>query len=293
MEMRLLVLLALAPLLTRCARLEHVPDGTGLVGGPPDRPLQQLLPLKMWANPRRSQLRPRRKDLREDTLLNILGEDYQPGWMRWSRAAGSQEYPVEERAAVRALRDLVDGEESPPDLRLPAGLTSEARALVKAWLVRRATCPVRFVWADLGPYFWPRWLRRGECGVEPSGDEQDEDNMTTSRRGGVSGVLREDEDDEDEDAVDGAPRRANATSTLSCSWPPGMKCVPGLTRTLHILRWHCRLRKLSQATSFNAIWSAPPEKPPSKMDGRQKRSKYRCTWIKVPYSVPEDCVCSV
>ena len=131
---------------------------------------------------------------------------------------------------MRALRDLVDSEESPPDLRLPAGLAPEARALVKAWLVRRATCPVRFVWADLGPYFWPRWLRRGECGVEPSGDaedreDRDQDNMT------------EDEDDEDEGAAaGGAPRNV----THSCSWPPGMKCVPGLTRTLHILRWHCR-----------------------------------------------------
>ncbi|KAK3931818.1 Noggin-2, partial [Frankliniella fusca] len=283
----MVLLVLLVPLLAQAAQAAQLPDGTGLVGGPLalDRPLQQLLPLKMWANPRRSQLRPRRKDLHEDTLLNILGEDYQPGWMRWSRAAPGQEYPGGERAAVRALRDLVDGEESPPDLRLPAGLGAEARALVKAWLVRRATCPVRFVWADLGPYFWPRWLRRGECGVEPGADHRQDERVGGG--GGVSGVLREDELDEDEDEA-----RANATSAQSCSWPPGMKCVPGLTRTLHILRWHCRLRKHSQATSFNAIWAAPPEKPPSKMDGRQKRSKYRCTWIKVPYSVPEDCVCS-
>lgn len=156
-----------------------------------------------------------------------------------------QDFPAEERAAVRALRDLVDGDDPPPDLRLPAGLSAEARALVKAWLVRRAACPVRFVWADLGPYFWPRWLRRGECGVEPTGDEQDEENMTTGRltaRRTINGVLREDDDDDDDDDLGGGARR-NATGSMptqSCSWPPGMKCVPGLTRTLHILRWHCR-----------------------------------------------------
>lgn len=77
------------------ARLDTLPDGTGLVGGPlhldrQDRQDRPLLPLKMWANPRRSQLRPRRKDLHEDTLLGVLGNDYQPGWMRYSRSTGGQ-----------------------------------------------------------------------------------------------------------------------------------------------------------------------------------------------------------
>lgn len=100
-----------------------------------------------------------------------------------------------ERKTVRALRALLNNSTSgkADQLQLPEGLPPEYRELVKSWLVRRATCPIRFVWNDLGPYFWPRWLRRGEC-----------------------------------------------AENTTCSWPPGMQCVPGGARNLNVLRWHCR-----------------------------------------------------
>lgn len=64
------------------------PDSTGLVGGLLDgRP---LLALNLWANQRRAQLKPRRRDMHEASLLKLLGADYQPGWMRRSREGGSQ-----------------------------------------------------------------------------------------------------------------------------------------------------------------------------------------------------------
>ena len=56
------------------------PDSTGLVGTPPaDR---TLLPLKFWANPRKSPLKPRGKDLEVSTLLLLMGQDFDPRWMR-------------------------------------------------------------------------------------------------------------------------------------------------------------------------------------------------------------------
>ena len=68
---------------TRCKRRGAVyipPDSTGLVGTPPaDRP---LLPLKFWANPRKSPLKPRSKDLEESALLRLMGQDFDPRWMR-------------------------------------------------------------------------------------------------------------------------------------------------------------------------------------------------------------------
>lgn len=68
---------------TRCKQRGAVimpPDSTGLVGTPPaDRP---LLPLKFWANPRKSPLKPRSKDLEESTLLRLMGQDFDPRWMR-------------------------------------------------------------------------------------------------------------------------------------------------------------------------------------------------------------------
>jgi hypothetical protein len=43
-----------------------------------------LLPLKFWANPRQSALKPRKRDLHEPTLLGLLGHDYDHRWMRTS-----------------------------------------------------------------------------------------------------------------------------------------------------------------------------------------------------------------
>jgi hypothetical protein len=75
---------------------------------------------------------------------------------------------AEDRATVRALREMAGEELQLPDELVPPGY----RAAVIAWLVRRATCPIRYVWGDLGPYFWPRWLRRGEC-VHDAGKYRD------------------------------------------------------------------------------------------------------------------------
>jgi hypothetical protein len=81
----LLVLVLMLGRGTRCKRRGAVflpPDSTGLVGTPPaERP---LLPLKFWANPRKSPLKPRRKDLDEPTLLKLMGQDFDSRWMRRS-----------------------------------------------------------------------------------------------------------------------------------------------------------------------------------------------------------------
>jgi hypothetical protein len=69
---------------TRCKRRGGAvllpPDSTGLVGVPPAE--KPLLPLKFWANPRKSPLKPRRRDLDEPTLLRLMGQDFDSKWMR-------------------------------------------------------------------------------------------------------------------------------------------------------------------------------------------------------------------
>ena len=59
------------------------------------------------------------------------------------------------------------------------------------------------------------------------------------------------------------------STSKSCSWPRGMKCVQNEVQPLNILRWHCRRRKKS------------------------KRSRrHRCQWYKVPYPVTSSCKCA-
>ncbi|XP_039284201.1 noggin-1-like [Nilaparvata lugens] len=222
-------------------------DSTGLVGTSPALLLGSTqLPLQFWSNMRKSALKPRRRDLHEPTLKNILGHDYDALWMKSVRPMSPNESEDEgERKAVRQLRALVNASHEDSRLQLPAELPTEYRELVAGWLVSRATCPIHFTWDDLGPYFWPRFLRRGEC-------------------------------------------QANA----HCSWPPGMTCVPGGARNLHVLRLrkHYGHRKKNN----NQVWSTPAKNKAdsSNRARKKKRRKYRCFWIKVPYPVPEDCVCA-
>lgn len=42
-------------------------------------------------------------------------------------------------------------------------LPSDVAGSVRAWLVHSATCELHYQWVDLGPAFWPRWLRQTDC----------------------------------------------------------------------------------------------------------------------------------
>ncbi|KAL1128956.1 hypothetical protein AAG570_013490 [Ranatra chinensis] len=161
--------------------------------------------------------------------------------MRTSRPAKPPPVPTQQNNSSRVAIQLLEAELA----SLPVG--PEAAAI----LLERATCPLRFVWKDLGPDFWPRWLRTAYCPQPPPG-------------------------------------------TPSCSWPPGMACAPGPHRHLHVLRWHCRLRKNSKRKkNDNNVWGSA-EKRRSMMGEDQEGGggKYRCLWVKVPYPVAEDCICS-
>ncbi len=96
-------------------------------------------------------------------------------------------------------------------------------------------------WLDLGDLFWPRWVKKGHC--ESSLD-----------------IARQDDNSN-------ADNNSNNNS-FDCSWPRGMKCMAGKSKVLHILRWHCRLRRTNSG-----------------------KSKHKCRWYKVPYPVTESCMC--
>ncbi|XKL63260.1 hypothetical protein PGB90_005624 [Kerria lacca] len=225
-----------------------------LRGSPEGETSKIQVSFQVWANPGKSALKPRKQDLQEPNLMILLGGDYDHRWMRTNK-----DKPIinsiadeSERKTVRALRALVDNSTliRPEDqLQLPDALPLQYQELVKNWLVKRATCPIRFTWGDLGPYFWPRYIKKGEC-------------------------IR----------------------NMTCSWPPGMSCIPGAAKILQILRWHCRNRKKKgikrgrkEKNHDNNVTSIDGKENERKTGRRKKRKEYECFWIKVPFPVPEDC----
>ncbi|KPP64088.1 hypothetical protein Z043_117601 [Scleropages formosus] len=128
---------------------------------------------------------PKPKHLRPARLLRILGPSFDPFWMsieRPAEAAGvSGSEGAEEQFATEGLAagkdfdfsaspELTEGaaryqrklEKEAEDVDLSV-LPRDVAAAVRAWLVRSATCALRYKWVDLGPVFWPRWLRHTDC----------------------------------------------------------------------------------------------------------------------------------
>lgn len=64
------------------------------------------------------------------------------------------------REAAANHRQKLEKEAADLDL---SSLPSHVVSSVRDWLVRSATCRLSYQWVDLGPAFWPRWLRQTDC----------------------------------------------------------------------------------------------------------------------------------
>lgn len=69
------------------------PDNTGLVGVTPetDNPLTAF---KFWPITSKSPVKPRKKDLHEATLMHLMGQDFDPRWMRQRASQAQMPLPV-------------------------------------------------------------------------------------------------------------------------------------------------------------------------------------------------------
>lgn len=230
-----MLLLSLLPSLALVTAQGHSPE---LLLVPKDTLAPVTVPVKIWASTRQAVLRPTTRDLRKDALFSLMGSHFDQDWMSVDKPTGPpKDLGNMNRSSVRNLRKMTD--EFP------------LRDSLKEWLISQATCPVKYIWKDLGEEFWPRYLRAAECLDHPIG---------------------------------------------TCSWPPGMRCLPAPPRHLHVLRWHCRLRKNSKkskkSSPENNVLILPIEPSPLEPKGnKKKRKRYRCMWIKVPYPIAEDCIC--
>ncbi|XP_053114603.1 noggin-like [Hemicordylus capensis] len=121
---------------------------------------------------------PKPKRLRAPRLMKLLGSSYDPFWMSLEdpqgrnttlEELGTLNWDLSERSARFRKKLLLEAE----GLDLPQLLSSEdglphnlSQALthrLHQWLVDRATCHLTSSWVDLGPIFWPRWVRHTNC----------------------------------------------------------------------------------------------------------------------------------
>ncbi|XP_001629044.2 noggin [Nematostella vectensis] len=76
------------------------------------------------------------------------------------------------KAKRRALRELIrNGTHNMADFS--GTLSREMERFMMGWLLQRENCPVVYSWRDMGPHFWPRFVKRAtckskQCSIDPS-----------------------------------------------------------------------------------------------------------------------------
>ncbi|XP_077380873.1 noggin-like [Festucalex cinctus] len=154
---------------------------------------QPLRPYTLLASAEDFTYMPKPRHYRPARLRRILGSSFDPFWMSIDQPSeGSAVCTDIGNCDTAARGDSIPVEvnftASPEDFNLSASAmlrkarTNQKRELateaadvdlgslppdvansVRAWLVHSATCGLRSQWVDLGPAFWPRWLRQTDC----------------------------------------------------------------------------------------------------------------------------------
>uniref|UniRef100_A0A4W6F5R4 Noggin n=1 Tax=Lates calcarifer TaxID=8187 RepID=A0A4W6F5R4_LATCA len=119
---------------------------------------QPIRPYTLLTNTEDYHYMPKPRHRRPSRLLRLLGSSFDPFWM-------SIEQPSEASGSDGDGRPFLHGDTLP---REAAGLDFSSLPLdvassLQFWLVRSAMCELHFKWTDLGPAFWPRWLRQTDC----------------------------------------------------------------------------------------------------------------------------------
>uniref|UniRef100_A0A3Q1EUH4 Noggin n=1 Tax=Acanthochromis polyacanthus TaxID=80966 RepID=A0A3Q1EUH4_9TELE len=107
---------------------------------------------------------PKPRHRRPSRLLRLLGSSFDPFWMSIDQPSEASEgsRPLQHGLLKHTTFKEKFNLSSSSELR-DAAVNSRQKLSVRSWLVRSATCELHYRWVDLGPAFWPRWLRQTDC----------------------------------------------------------------------------------------------------------------------------------
>ncbi|XP_066490565.1 noggin-like [Tiliqua scincoides] len=121
---------------------------------------------------------PKPKRLRAPRLMKLLGSSYDPFWMSLEdprglntslKELGTLSQDLSDRSArfKKKLLQEAEGLDLPELLpfedSVPGNLSQALLRSFHQWLVDSATCHLTSSWVDMGPIFWPRWVRHTDC----------------------------------------------------------------------------------------------------------------------------------
>ncbi|XP_060907870.1 noggin-2-like [Labrus mixtus] len=153
--------------------------------------LQPIRPYTLMTRTEDYQYLPKPRHRRLSQLLHLLGSSYDVFWMSIeqpsegpggqgdrnsllrgfhlpanlpNKTTAKENFNLSDSPELReaAANQHLKLEEEATDLDL-SSLSSDVARSARDWLVRSATCELSYQWVDLGPAFWPRWLRQTDC----------------------------------------------------------------------------------------------------------------------------------
>ncbi|XP_010583765.1 PREDICTED: noggin-like [Haliaeetus leucocephalus] len=164
------------------------PSGTAdpaarLLRGRPSAPAR---PYSLSLSPEDYRYSPKPRHLKPGRLRRLLGSAFDRFWMATEKPRGLNGSIPEENLESLS-RDLAEGAGRyrrklwreleglelptllPPGSGLPPELLGTLARRLQQWLVEQAACRLTSAWVDLGPVFWPRWVRHTACETGPPG----------------------------------------------------------------------------------------------------------------------------
>jgi hypothetical protein len=209
-----------------------------------------------------------------ETMMSKLGDDFDPRWMSVERPSANQTSSTSSATSPDDPELLNDLRRLRFTYRDERGEEHQLRQAVvrqlERWLLDRARCEVRYTWDDLGPLFWPRWIRHGSCDTRAACSWPPGMHCTAAE----SDTLRVLHWQCRPRASGGARHRRQAAAGAE---NPDRKSTTSPSRS----------------TGFKTSRTATSSSR-SRSGRRRQRSSDRsqCRWKKVPYPVTSECFCS-
>ena len=128
----------------------------------------RVMPLPLLEDPG-DYTRPQNRDLNEVKLRRRLGNSFEEHWMSIREPTTDTVNEVVDQRQNRHntwLRRQLNSLNLSRDASMLNLSTQEVRSL-ESWLMWKAGCAVIYKWADIGPLFWPRWVKQGTCLNKP------------------------------------------------------------------------------------------------------------------------------
>ncbi|KAK0043137.1 noggin [Biomphalaria pfeifferi] len=170
---------------------------------------------------------PPAKSLKTDRLLERMGKHFDSFWMSVEKPPNHEDLYVKGNLEhnrttekdylafnLTGLQTILAVNDTHDNSTITTVVSS-----VRDWLTYQTSCPVYYEWKDLGALYWPRWIRRGMC-----------------------------------NAKEAKCKNAKPIKDSSCSWPPGMNCIPDKAKRLRVLRWQCQHHKAVFHTFPNPVF---------------------------------------